>query len=535
MGCGTSKDRARSKKQRSRPSSAQATPEARELLDSQWSLQSADPSRTSRPRSGSASTLPLRSILRTRTVSEVGESPPTRPGSSSQRHDRDDVVSIATSRQSSMLRSGGDLTPEERARALAALQAYASTLAAYRRPQRATDGQPSRLGVSSSQSIRQASLIYQSTLRAGAGSQLAGAGSRRENSPPSSRPRQPGTPPVSRSRQQGSADRGNLRSQSHMRRVSFDEETIVSGVLDSPRQTQGSQKSSAGERQRAEALALSQQQHRTARSVEEDRKRVEALRDASRQRKRVEIPPTGERQRAEPPQDVSQQRPRVGIAPTHEGQNAEALQDFTRQIGRAQTSHREGRHPIEAVILSKQQPLVSLPSDPGLARVESPFGRAFQTQGPLTPPQQALSGPSSFQRISRNTEYLHAPGCRCKICAPEFYVNGVLREAWYDVCMQGCLCPICMSTHSIPREPHVHADHKLPQELWCGNPNCVCRIGCLSAECTRCYQRGAMKAKSSKPEKKSCRRPTGGSSSGSSGKTMKRSSRKVADSFDVLA
>jgi hypothetical protein len=556
MGCGTSKDRARSKKQRSRPSSAEATPEARELLDSQWSLQSAAPPRTNRPRSGSASTLPLRSILRTRAVSEVGESPPTRPGSSSQRYDRDDVVSIATSRQSSMLRSGEDLTPEQRARALAALQAYASTLAASRRQQRATGGQLSRLGVSSSQSVRQASISSQSTLRAGAGSQRAGAGSQRvgagsqragagsqragagsqrEISPPNSRSRQPGSPPASRSRQQGSVDQGNLRSQSYTRRVSFDEDTIVSGVFDSPRQTQESQKSSAGERQRAEALALSQQQYRTARSVEEDQKRAEALRDASRQRQRVEIPPTGERQRAEASQDFSQQRPRVGIAPTHERQNAEALQDFNRQIGRVQTSHREGRHPIEAVILSKQQPLVYLSSDTGPPRVESPFGRASQTQGPPTPPQQALSGPSSFQGTSRNTEYLHAPGCRCKLCAPGFYVNGVLREAWYGLCTQGCLCPICMSTHSIPRAPHVHADHKLPQDQWCENPNCACRIGCLNTVCTRCYQGGAAKARSSKPEKKSCRRPTAGSSSGSSGKTIKRSSRKVADNFDVFA
>jgi hypothetical protein len=541
MGCGTSKDRARSKKHRSRPISAEATPEAQDLLGSQWSLQSAAPSRTNRPRSGSTSTLPLRSMLRTRAVSEVGERPPTRPGSSCQRYDRDDVVSIATSRQSSMLRSGEDLTPEQRVRALATLQAYASTIAASRRQQRATGGQLSRLGASSSQSVRQASISSQSTLRAGAGSQRAGAGSQRAGagsqpakSPPNSQPRQPGSPPASRSRLQGSADQGNLQPQSRTRRVSFDEDTIVARVLDSPRQTQKSQNSWAGERQRAEALALSQQQYRTASSVEEDRRCAEALRDASRQRKRVEIPPAGGRQRAEAPQDVSQQRPRVGIAPTDERQNAEAVQDLTRQIARAQTSHREGRHHIEAVILPKQQPLISLSFDTGHPRVESPFERASQTQGPPTPPLQELSGLSSFQRTPRNAESLHAPGCRCKLCAPGFYINGVLQEAWYNACVEGCLCPICMSTQPIPSEPRVHADHRLPQDQWCENHNCVCRIGCLNAVCTRCYQGGPTKARSSKSEKKSCRRLTGGSSSGSSGKTIKRSSRKVADNFEAL-
>jgi hypothetical protein len=416
------------------------------------------------------------------------------------------------------------MTREERDRALATLQAYASNLAASRRQQRATGGQLSRLGAGSSQSVRQASISSQSTLRTGARSQRAGAGSQRGNSPPNPRPPQ-----------QGSTDQGKLRSQSYTRRVSFDEDTLVAGALDSPRQPQKTQKFSAEERQRAEALALSQQQHRTARSAEEGRQRAEALKDPSRQRTRGEIPSTGERQRVEAPQDFSQQRHRVGILPRDERQNAEALQDFNRQVAGAQTSLRQGRHPVEAVILSKQQPLVSLSFDRGPPRIESPFERPSQTQGPPTPPQQELSGPSSFQRTSRNAESLHVPGCRCKICAPEFYIDGILRGPWYDFCVQGCLCPICMSSQPISRQPNVHADHKLPQDQWCENENCVCRIGCLNPVCTRCYQAGATKARSSKPEKKSCRRPTGGSSSGSSGKTIKRSSRKVADDFDAFA
>ena len=105
----------------------------------------------------------------------------------------------------------------------------------------------------------------------------------------------------------------------------------------------------------------------------------------------------------------------------------------------------------------------------------------------------SVSSDQGGQHVNRpaSSYYQHVQSCRCKVCRPDAYHKGYLKESWPDPCKSGCLCTQCLATKTaVPAELCCrNQGHVLPRDQQCRRQDCTCKVGCSDPTCNKCQSR----------------------------------------------
>lgn len=297
-------------------------------------------------------------------------------------------------------------------------------------------------------------------------------------------------------------------------KLSPDEDRRRAGGLDLSRQSQGRPSSSQDGRQRVEAVEMSNRLQRRPGSSQQDGQRAQAT-DISRRPSREPGSSQDDRQRTQA-MEISRRPPTEAGSSQDESKRVETLYTSTKLVSGqrilqddlqrppAPDTQRAAALDISRLLLAdsltqgkERQPIPTTTTQ----RSRLGFARRRQVEA-----ASLSSTPSPERQMLAKPNYDHAPSCRCLVCAPDSYENGLLKFEWIDPCQPGCLCPHCMRDHSPPPEPCLNGGHKLAQPSWCGNLSCPCKIGCLLSTCSRCYPNAPRNGGSAKAKRPSGRR-----------------------------
>ncbi len=239
----------------------------------------------------------------------------------------------------------------------------------------------------------------------------------------------------------------------------------------------------------------------------------QSVREAgSESQRRQENPPDSRKRPGAPSDSPRQQRSSLD-----KSRQRSSIPYTFRPIG--WVSPEEDQQRAENLNLSGRLERISVAPDTARQRGVSPAQRRKKSS---SPERQQVSPAISFSREPSSIAD-HVPGCRCLACSPRHYADGILKKEWRDECVLGCLCPRCMRNAYRPpdrstgnptrnKETCDNGGHKLPLELRCSDPDCVCHVGCGNLFwCQWCYPNlegaGSSRSGASKSSSRSSQKP----------------------------